>query len=305
MTRSMCSDISLPLDPPSAEIYEGACLASLRSAPPMNLFQYSDYRDFLRDRLGQRRQLDARYSLRRFALDIGLSPSRLSEVLNGGKGLSATSGAKISQALGLSGDEAAMFRLLIASQNNKSIEKRAQAQAAIIGLRSEKATLKIDSDRYHLIADWYHFPLIELIAISKGSIDEGTYARKLGVPRMEISTALRRLIHLGLIEKRGGKYAVCTRNTKTSHGAVESAAIVKVQTQLLDKAKWALATHTSEEREFGALILAFDSKRMAQAKKRIREFRRRFNAEFAPKGQEDTVACLAMQFHSLLKEQVL
>ncbi len=55
-----------------------------------------NYRDYLRRELEQRVQQDPRYSLNRFARDLDLAPSRLSEVLSGKQGLSRAIAERIS-----------------------------------------------------------------------------------------------------------------------------------------------------------------------------------------------------------------
>ena len=50
-----------------------------------------DYRDILSDQFNVRRKVNARYSLRAFARDMSISPSRLSEVISGKGDLSRES----------------------------------------------------------------------------------------------------------------------------------------------------------------------------------------------------------------------
>jgi uncharacterized protein (TIGR02147 family) len=57
--------------------------------PIMLIGQYLDYREYLRDELGQRVQANPQYSLRAFARDIAIAPQVLSLVLNGKKNISS------------------------------------------------------------------------------------------------------------------------------------------------------------------------------------------------------------------------
>lgn len=123
----------------------------------MNVFQHKEYKEFLRDRFGERCAAISSYSLRRFAIDLGVSVSRLSEILNGPQGLSNRTAEKIATRLNLNPDESRMFGLLVAARNPKSSEMRRKAQLDAIKLRSERLAM-IDVDQHHLIADWFILP---------------------------------------------------------------------------------------------------------------------------------------------------
>jgi hypothetical protein len=61
-----------------------------------------DYREILSESYHQRRRQNPRYSLRAFARDISLSPSRLSEIIGGKGELSREKGTLIAKRLQLS-----------------------------------------------------------------------------------------------------------------------------------------------------------------------------------------------------------
>ena len=61
----------------------------------------NDYRIYLSDELNMRLQTRASYSQRKFASDLGISSSRLSEILSGRGGMSSKMALKLADALGL------------------------------------------------------------------------------------------------------------------------------------------------------------------------------------------------------------
>ena len=75
------------------------------------------YRSILKDELLRRIRQNPRYSLRAFARDLRLSPSRLSEVLSGKQGLSRQAAKAITERLGWRGSEAERFIDLVESQH--------------------------------------------------------------------------------------------------------------------------------------------------------------------------------------------
>src|SRR4051794_24183987 len=90
-----------------------------------------DYRKFLRLELKSRKQHNLAYSQRAFARDLGIAAHRLSEILQGKQGLSAASGAKIADRLGLSSDEKSYFLDLIRLRHARSNSEKEEAKARL------------------------------------------------------------------------------------------------------------------------------------------------------------------------------
>src|SRR4051812_39991780 len=88
----------------------------------------SDYRKILRRELEVRCQQSPRYSLRRFAGELRLSPSRLSEILNGKQGLSRESARGVAQNLGYTPGDTEMFCDLVECQHARGRLKRELAR---------------------------------------------------------------------------------------------------------------------------------------------------------------------------------
>ncbi len=68
-----------------------------------------------------------RYSLRAFARDIGISPSRLSAILKGRQGLSESSASRIAAKLGWEGEAAERFVLMVLAADSRSKGRRTEA----------------------------------------------------------------------------------------------------------------------------------------------------------------------------------
>lgn len=93
------------------------------------------FRSILRKELQRRRRINVRYSLRAFARQLGISPSRLSEILTGRYGLSGTAARALAQRLGLSDDQAAIFADLADAEHARTPARREQAARRIQAVR--------------------------------------------------------------------------------------------------------------------------------------------------------------------------
>lgn len=79
-----------------------------------------DYRELLRRELHMRQELNAKFSLRDFAKQLGLSASHLCEVLKGKKGISRLKARKITVVLGFGTYSRQCFEHLVSSQSGRS-----------------------------------------------------------------------------------------------------------------------------------------------------------------------------------------
>ena len=86
----------------------------------MTLFDQDDYRVILSQELDRRKRYNTSYSLRAYARDLKLQPSKLSEILNKKQGLSVEKGKVIANCLNFNNAELEFFILLIEAQHGRS-----------------------------------------------------------------------------------------------------------------------------------------------------------------------------------------
>lgn len=190
----------------------------------------------------RRVQLNSRYSLRAFAKTLGLSSGALSEILNQRRPVSAKAAAKISKALGLTTTESKPL-----------------------------ARTKLDEDTFQLIADWYHFAILNLLDC-EGFRWNATYiAKRLAITNAQARLAMELLLRVGLVHMKDGR-VVGAKDYVLSPSGVPSNAVRSYHRQILDKAVNALELHSVNEREFNGVGIALDPKRLPQLKREISDF---------------------------------
>jgi uncharacterized protein (TIGR02147 family) len=275
-----------------ASIMEGRALEAVGT--------YSDYRDLLREELATRCQVNARYSLRAFARDLAIAPSRLSEILNGKQGLSRPAAAKMAIKLGYSESETELFCDLVASQHSRSKSDREVAQIRLKKHQNDAQTLRIKADTFQLISEWYHLAILELTNLSSFNSAPEWIARALGISEPEVVQALARLERLGFIEQKNGTILPVENRTSTP-GGIDSESIKKFHRQILQKAINAIVMQPLDQRELSAFIISISLKQLPAAKEKIRGFWREFCTEMDKSREKDSVYCLSMQFFNLME----
>ncbi len=237
-----------------------------------------DFRLFLQNELLRRCKVNPRYSLRAFARSLGIEPSALSKLLAGKRSVSRPMFSRLSARLGLDPRAAQRFA------PPETSEKKRAAQAAIHGDNFSQISL----DAFQVIADWYHFALLELMTVEGFQPDPAWIARALGLSLPEVRFAIERLVRLGLLEITASGEMRRLEQVTTIGPEFTNAALRKVQRQVLEMAMRALEEVPIEQRDQSAMTMAVNLDRLPAAKEKIKAFRRRLCAFLEaepPKGE--------------------
>ena len=135
-----------------------------------------DYRAILRNQLHLRKVINPRFSMRSLALKIALSPSKLSEVLQGKKSLSPKRATIVAERLGLRDTEKEIFVL---STMANSAEAKSKLKR-LIGELNGQQTLQKNA--------WY-FGAIK--TVEEQGLDPREFADDLGLTLLQVENAQR------------------------------------------------------------------------------------------------------------------
>lgn len=246
-----------------------------------------DFRVFLRQDLVQRCRRNPQYSLRAYARFLQTEPSALSRLMRGRRALSRKMFAHLADRCGLSPEQRTHFH-----------DRHFGLPAAET---PESSYETITADRFQLLADWYHWALVELVRVEGFSNDARRLARVLGISVAEVQEALARLLRLGLLREDGGQWIAVDRFTTVDFPG-STTALRELQRQYLQKASAALEDIPFEERDQSTLTLACDPADLPQLKKAIRQFRRSLDSLAARGAHKQRVYALTVALFPLTKE---
>ncbi len=263
----------------------------------MDLINYQNYRTYLQDILKDRVAQNSSYSLRALARDLGLKAPHLSEVLNSKKGLSVDSANKIAEALNHDKRERSYFCDLVSAADARSLQTRKMAQIRIYKERSKVDYNPLSPDIFKVVADWYHFAILELATLPNFKNDPQLIAEKLEVSFNDVVPAIARLVRLGLLIEKNGMLIKSDKPITTTNDT-PSNAIKKVTLQLLKKAEAALYEQDISNRDYSTITMRIDRSKLPEAKEKIRQFRREM-AQYLEEDAGSDLYCLAIQLFQL------
>lgn len=259
----------------------------------------NDYKNILREELAARCRQNPRYSLRAFARDLKLAPSRLSEILSGKQGLSRSAAEGVAQALGYGQAESERFCDLVESLHARSRRNRETAKIRLKKHQTPTKANQLQLDAFKAISDWYHFAILELTNVEGFKSDHRWIAKYLGISEFEAQIAVDRLIRLNLLKLERGHWRL-TNDQNNVPDDIPADSKRNFHTQILLRAKEAYVLQAPEEREFGAEIISIDKRQLGEAKKALRDFQHRFCRKMeGDADKKDGLYCLSVQFFDL------
>ena len=237
----------------------------------------------LQTELTLRKQRNPRYSLRSFALNLGISPAQLSQLISGKRNFTSSVLGQISKGLHLSPEEeSSLFSQTLLPKHIVSGPEKEKRQFA--------------EDEFRAISEWYHFAILSLSKIRGATTDPFWIADRLGITPTEARTALERLLRLKLIEE--GKILKRTTLPLNVTSEVPSSAIQNYHHKILTLAQEKLRDAPPEKRDFSAVTFATSPDKLPQARKMIEEFQDKL-VDFLATPHAKEVFVMACQFFSL------
>lgn len=159
-----------------------------------------NYRHILSEVLEARNASNPSYSLRSYARDLEISPSTLSEVLNGKKGLSSALAASVAKKLKLQDWEIRYFCDLVAKEHAKSPKARSAANERLESLKLENNVRLINQKAIKALTSWVDLAILELTYLKEFKNSTKWIAQRLNVDEHRITSSVKRLLEAKLLE---------------------------------------------------------------------------------------------------------
>ena len=262
------------------------------------------YRHYIEREFRSRCRRNPSYSLRAYARDLDVPPSKLSEVLRKCCGLSAQSASAIIPKLKLSDQESEFFILSVEAEHSRSIVRKQQARNHLQQFHIMTGFTDLDLEKFKIISDWYHNALLELMNLHHFESNTEWMADQLGLDLETTVAALNRLEKFNLISRDSKKWTVCHDNTVVD-GKTPSREIREYHSQVLEKAVASIEDQSMSERDISSVTLAIDESDFPKVQKKIQEFRRGLAHELASSTSKNRIYNLSVQFFPLSKKKEL
>lgn len=228
-----------------------------------------EFRVILQAEFSRRLRVNERYSIRAFARYLQMDSSTLSRLLAGKKQVSEKKISQLCKKMGIQNP--------LEQNENSDFES-------------------VDVDIFTIIADWHHYAILDLVQIKSFKSDTKWIARKLNIENHQAQAAIERLLRVGMLKKENDILLKAQSFYTNYKEGFTAAALKEYQRQIIQKALHAVDNCQQERKDITSITIAADSKKLSEAKDKIKIFRREL-CSFLEDGEKDSVYHLAMQLY--------
>lgn len=269
----------------------------MNKQPEVNIFDYVDFRIYLKDFFNEKKKIDKKYSQRFIIQKVGASSSGwFADMISGRKKLSATFQMRLVQLLHIGPREQQYFNALVDYNQADSHEIKESTYKKLLDFHELKLET-LGHEHYEYFTKWYYTAIRELILIKEFSGDFNGLAKTLmpSITPTQAKEAITLLEKLDLIEQtpRGvweAKVQHVRKDTKSQplHFINYLKSNMNVAIEALDKIP-------KEERDFSALLVGLSEENFQTVKSDIQELKDKIKALSAEPQEEGRIYQVLIQ----------
>lgn len=241
-----------------------------------DLFEYFDYRHWLRDAYEARKAENPSFSHRYIAQKAGFGSSgTFARILDGSRKLSMDAALGLSRVFRLNRAEKEFFEHLVLHNQAEGEAERRFFLEKLAAVRTSRVQ-ELRGHQMALFEDWRRIALRETLDLVEHTDDFDSLGAMLSPPAsgLEVRRALDLLLELGLARPDEDGIWRKTEAVLTTPDEGVNEAVRGFQRATMDLAKDALERHPPGEREIATLTLAISDAMMDRVKDKIRQLRR-------------------------------
>lgn len=245
----------------------------------------------IKEDLSLKQRNNPQYSLRSYARFLGLHSSTLSQIIKGKRPLPLKDLNNVISKLGLDPKEKTLF-----------VESLHRTKTKIDDITISEVDERyfLDESYHRIISEWEHYVTLDLFDLDNFSMSVEEVSRRLGITMTRADVVINNLITCGLLVHKNGELVKAHSNIRTTED-ITSQALKEAHIENLELAKQKLEEIEVELRDFSAVTMAMDLKKLPEAKTIIREFRKKM-AALLRDGDMTEVYQLAIQFYPMTKK---
>ncbi len=267
-----------------------------------NIFEYYDYRKYLKDLVLFEKARSSVFSNRYIVQRAGFkSPTALKHVIDGKRNLSLEAANRFATALKIEGTKRHYFLTLVLFNQTISLIEREKYLNELMELKRSEIPAKLNQERYEVLSKWYHLAIREIVDLPDYRNSSKWISRVLipQITALEAADSLALLKKLGFIAKKDGKLCPVEKTLATD-GRVHSVKAAEFHRQMINLGAESITRFLSEEREISGTTLRIAKQDVQNVKLLLKEFRKKILNLAANSVDADQIYQLNFQFFPLV-----
>ena len=241
------------------------------------IYEYMDYRLFLKEAFALLKQQDKKFSFRYFSKQAGFkSQSVLKLVMDGKMNISTPNIEVFAKIFRLNKSEANFFYHLVLMNQAKTSEVRQLHAQEILKSKAYKKLYPLSQLQMNYYKHWYYIPVRELVALKGFRNDFDWIAKKLNpkITAQEAKKAIDELTALGLIRRNANNELEQVDENISTGDEVVHKTIPVYHKEMLKKAIEAVDRYPISSRDISSVTLGVSAKNLKMIKEMVQKFRK-------------------------------
>jgi uncharacterized protein (TIGR02147 family) len=263
-----------------------------------SVFEYDNYRNYLRDFYEHSKLENKNFSLGYFSRLAGFkSRSVLRQVMAGERNIAPGSIAKFIKALKLGKEQALFFQNLVLLNQASSADEKLRFTEEIMKIKKYRQSNPLSESQLNYFSHWYYVAIREMAYMPGFRNDPVWIASKLK-PSIKVSEARRaveELIRLGFLIAAVNGGLTPSDGWLATADEVTSPALVLYHQAMISRASESIARFTREKRDISAQTFAVSRETAKSIKEKIQAFRKEIEDIASRDSIRDTVYQLNFQ----------
>ena len=267
-----------------------------------SIFDFTDYRRFLREYYAWAKTNQRGFSHRAFMAKTGMSgPNYFKRVMDGVHNLTDNSIPKFASALELTDSEANYFKYLVYFNQAETLADKDRFFGILMDLKTPHSHYVLEKAQYDYYKDWFNIAIREMLSFFPYKDNPKEMAKRLSppIPPKKVKKAIELLEQLSLIEKtEDGTYKASSKFILTEPD-VQSLLVPKFHQAMTRLAEEAITRFPRDERYFSGSTVSLSERTYQEIIELIRATRKEVLRKVGEDQEPDRVYHLNMQLYPL------
>jgi uncharacterized protein (TIGR02147 family) len=243
----------------------------------VNIYEYTDFRDYLKDFLAAEKKRNPVFSHRYLAQKLGLStPNLILLIVQGKRNLTPTVRFKLSAILKHTKKEAQYFECMVSFNQAKTHDERNMHYASMLDFKRRIKTATLEIQQYEYYSNWYNPVIRELVTAPEFHGEFKSLAKSVSpsITQEQAQRSVELLLNIGLIKKNANGYAQADSLISTGPVA-ESVAVANFHRKTALLAAESFDRHTRNERTITSCTVTLSEEHFQMLKREIADLRKK------------------------------
>jgi len=261
-----------------------------------NVFDYSDYRELLKDFYEEKKRTSGSFSFRAMSAAAGVKSSAFYKlVMEGKRSLTKATVMRTAEMMKLDPEETAYFENLVFFNQSTSVEDKNHFFEKMVQTQKKKRITTISSSQMNYFSEWYHPIVRELVVLPdfKGDFHQlGRWLRP-NITAKQAEGSVNTLVSLGFLKRDGARF-VQTEPSLNAGSTLGDFLIVQYQIQLLKLAIESFDRFKDSEKYSSTTTIGLSRSKLKNYYQLVRDFRNQLQQMAENEKDPDIVYSLSL-----------